>query len=37
VHTDREHITGVDLVVNPGKLAFAQGQLARVAGDGTGA
>jgi RNA polymerase sigma-70 factor (ECF subfamily) len=35
VHTDREHITGVDLVVNPGKLAFAQGQLARVAGDGT--
>ena len=32
VHTDREHITGLDMVVNPQKLAFAQGQLSRVAG-----
>ena len=32
VHTDREYITGVDMVVNPRKLAFAQGQLSRVAG-----
>ncbi len=31
VHTDREHVTGLDMVVNPRKLAFAQGQLSRVA------
>ena len=31
VHTDREHVTGLDMVVNPQKLAFAQGQLSRVA------
>jgi RNA polymerase sigma-70 factor (ECF subfamily) len=31
VHADREHVTGLDMVVNPQKLAFAQGQLSRVA------
>lgn len=32
VHTDRDHVIGVDMVVNPHKLAFAQGQLSRAAG-----
>ncbi len=31
VHVDREHVTGLDMVVNPRKLAFAQAQLSRVA------
>ena len=31
VHADREHVIGLDMVVNPQKLAFAQGQLSRVA------
>ena len=32
VHTDREHVIGLDIVVNPRKLAFAQAQLSRLAG-----
>lgn len=35
IHTDREHITGLDMVVNPRKLAFAQKQLSRIAGSGS--
>lgn len=30
IHADREHTTGLDMVVNPHKLAFAQGQLSRI-------
>ncbi len=31
---DRDHVAGLDVVVNPQKLAFAQGQLSRVADPG---
>ena len=32
LHTDGERLTGLDLVVNPEKLTFAQGQLSRIGG-----
>ncbi len=31
VHADREHVTGLDMMMNPNKLAFAQAQLSRIA------
>ena len=31
VHTDRDHVTGLDAVVSPEKLAYAQAQLSRIA------
>src|SRR4051812_18699975 len=32
LHTDGERLTALDLVVNPEKLAYAQGQLSRIGG-----